>query len=378
MRQSHFNLFKRTLKEGRLLWLLKQGLKIPLYRLDAASGMVPQSLLGPIQGIFFVTYACNLRCYFCDLPTRHIEYVKKKERTELSREEKLSVIDDFRAIGTTGVGFTGGEPGLLPEIYDLVKRCSRHRLVSHLSTNGYAFRSVESCERYLDAGLKAASISIDGPEHIHNRIRGRKDSYEQCLQAVRNILEVRARKSPDFSVVTTTVITKDNIDVIPEVVKELKAMGIDKIGFMPVHDIGLDYDREKRKTEFEVSDPSPVDKVIHYLKELQQEGVVENTPAYLELFEDSFSGKPLPIRCYAGYTTVEVDSWGDVYPCLYWAFDKRSFGNIRQKSLAQFWAGEEMRSMRKAAGQCRDCYWNCQTELNLLVSKKRVPGGMVS
>lgn len=372
MRKSYLTLFKTAVTQGRFPWLFKQGLKIPLFRLDHRFGIVPKHWLGPVQGIFFTTYACNLRCYFCDLPFRHMEYVKKGRR-ELSKAEKLTIIDDFAKIGTSGLGFTGGEPSLLPEIYELVERSNQHGMITHLSTNGYAFRSEESCHRFFDAGLVATTISIDGPEPIHNRIRGRKDSYQMVVQGIRNILEVRKQRGPNFSVVTTTVITKDNITAIPALVEELKNLGVDKIGFIPVHDIGLDYNVERRRNDFVIPQNSPVGEFFKCIGNLQKEGLLENSPEYINLFESAFQGNPLPIRCFAGYTTVVVDSWGDIYPCFSFASMRRSSGNVLDKGLADFWQGEKMGLMRSKIKNCRECFWNCQTELNLVVSKKRVP-----
>lgn len=372
MRKSYLTFLKTTLQQKRFSWLLRQGLKIPLIRLDHRFGIVPKPWLGPMQGIFFTTYACNLRCYFCDLPLRHIEYTKGP-RHELSKDEKLAVIDDFAKIGTTGLGFTGGEPSLLPEIYELLERSSRQGMVTHLSTNGYAFRNEDCCHRLLDSGLTGTTISIDGPEPIHNRIRGRKDSYQMVVQGIQNILRARQQRCPHFSVVTTTVITKDNIEAIPTLVEELKRLGIDKIGFIPVHDIGLDYNVETRRDNFVFSSPPPVRTFLQCVENLAQEGLLENSPEYIHLFESAFSGKPLPIRCFAGYTTIVVDSWGDIYPCFSFASMRRSCGNVREKRLAEFWQGEEIGQMRSKIKNCRECYWNCQTELNLVVSKKQVP-----
>lgn len=375
MRKSYWKFFRSALGQKRFGWLLRQGLKIPLIRMDHRFRGVPKKWLGPIQGIFFVTYACNLRCYFCDLPLRHLEYVKKGMK-ELSAGEKLAVIDDFAKIGTTGLGFTGGEPSLLPEIYDLVERARQKGMVPHLSTNGYAFRTPESCAKFLDAGLMGTTISVDGPEALHNHIRGRDDSHQTVVQGIRNILEARRQRHLNFSVITTTVITKDNIAVIPELVEELKKLGVDKIGFMPVNEIGLDYDVALRKNNFLLpadSAATPLRKLIASLENLGKEGLLENSPEYIGLFEEALTGKPLPIRCFAGYTTLTIDSWGDIYPCFSWASMRQSCGNVREKTLAEFWRGREMEEVRNKVKKCRDCFWNCQTELNLLVSKKRVP-----
>ena len=114
MRKSYLTVLKNQLQKGRLLWPIRQGLKWPGIRLGKHLG---KPLTGPIHGTFFTTYACNLRCGFCDLPYRHLEY-KKAGREELSLAEKLLIMDDFSRIGTTAIGFTGLEPMLDPHKSD--------------------------------------------------------------------------------------------------------------------------------------------------------------------------------------------------------------------------------------------------------------------
>ena len=99
MRKSYLTVLKNQVKKGRLLWPFKQVLKWPAHRAGKKLG---RPLAGPVHGTFFTTYACNLRCHFCDLPYRHIEY-KKDGRKELSLEAKLAIVDDFAAIGTTAI-----------------------------------------------------------------------------------------------------------------------------------------------------------------------------------------------------------------------------------------------------------------------------------
>src|SRR6266705_1426063 len=94
----------------------------------------------------------------------------------------------------------------------------------------------------------------------------------------------------------------------------LIALGVDQIGFMPVSEIGLDYEVRDRSAEFMVTAVEELDGLVDYLIAIKRKtGRIENTVEYLELFRDAFRGRPLPIRCRAGYVTLAVDSWGDIY-----------------------------------------------------------------
>lgn len=370
MRKSYLTVLKNQVKGGRLFWPLSQAAKWPAHRLGYKLG---RPLAGPVHGTFFTTYACNLRCHFCDLPYRHIEY-KKAGRKELRFEEKLKVVDDFAAIGTTAIGFTGGEPMLDPATPRLIERAVGHGMLTHLSSNGFAFKRREAALELFDLGLHGVSISIDGatPE-THNAIRGSDRSFDEAIASLKNLIEVRSEHPNKMSVTTTTVITRDNYREIPQMVDMLIRLGVDQIGFMPVQDIGLDYDVEARSEGFMVRQAEALDGLVDALVDLKQKtGRIENTVEYLELFKEAFRGRPLPIRCYAGYVTLAVDSWGDLYPCFPWAEMRRSAANVREVSLAEFWRSQACNGMRREVSACRDCYWNNHTELNLVMSRKRV------
>ena len=370
MRKSYLTVLKNKLLQGRILWSVRQALKWPGIRLGKRIG---KPLTGPIHGTFFTTYACNLRCHFCDLPYRDIEY-RKSDRIELDLDEKLQVVDDFAAIRTTAIGFTGGEPILDPHTPDLIRRAVDQGIMTHLSSNGFACKDRQATVDLFDLGLHGISISIDGScKSTHNRIRGSQHSWDDVLMALRNLISVREKHRNKMSITTTTVITRENYLEIPDMVRMLIDIGVDQIGFLPVHDIGLDYNVDERSSEFMVRQDDDLDHLIDQLIDMKHEtGRIENTVAYLRLFKQAFRGKPLPIVCYAGYNTIAIDSWGDINPCFPKAEMRRSYANIREISLKDFWNSNISERMRKEASACRDCFWNNHTELNLMMSNKEV------
>jgi MoaA/NifB/PqqE/SkfB family radical SAM enzyme len=370
IRRSYVTVLWNQVRKGRILWPFRQAMKWPALRLGSK---IEKPLCGPIHGTFYTTYSCDLRCHFCDLPYRHIEY-KKAGRRELGLAEKLQIVEDFASIGTTAIGFTGGEPMLDPDTPALIERAVNLGILTHLSTNGFAFKSGQMTEDLFDLGLHGVSISIDGARRAtHNRIRGSKKNYDDVLTSLRNLIAVRKDHANKMSITTTTVITRENYSEIPELVDMLIEMEVDQIGFMPVQDIGLDYDVDRRSRNFMVREAGELDRVVDFLIEKKRKtDRIENTVSYLRLFKKAFRGEPLPIQCYAGYNTLAVDSWGDIYPCFPWAEMRRSAANTRDITLRDFWNTNASIVMRKQASSCRDCFWNNHTELNLMMSTKAV------
>jgi MoaA/NifB/PqqE/SkfB family radical SAM enzyme len=372
MRTSYLALAVKSANEGRVWWLAKQAAKFPLAKL---SRMVGQPLVGPYQGMIFVTYQCNYRCVFCDLPARAVAETRKGTK-ELTTGEFKKIIDDFAAIGTTGIGFTGGEPMMRPDMLELVAYTKKRGMLAHMSHNG-SFAAIPAiARRMLDSGLDGINISLDGSTaRIHNWGRGVPTAYEKALAGIKNLVELRKNHQNKTRVMVTCVITEKNLDDIEKLIDRVKEMGADRIGFMPVQDLAVVYDKEKRVPKFRVQTMKKAERLVEKLIELRKKGdlgdgfSIDTSVGYLKLFMDSFYNKPLAIPCWAGWATMAVDAYGNYFPCFSWAETNKPVGNLREMGLAEFWKSEKMRKVRGVTRACRDCYWNCQAELNVMMNK---------
>jgi len=205
---------------------------------------------------------------------------------------------------------------------------------------------------------------------VHDAIRGRQGNFKEVMAAIENVRAYRKNTKSRISLTTTTVINEQNVDALPALIKLLKNAGVDQIGFIPDHDFGENYSEENRKKYFARRNTRLIKTIDYLIDTARREPIIENTIGYLKLFKEYYSGHPLPIPCYAGYATIAVDSWGDIYPCFtYSMMGEKSYGNIRKISLLNFWRGEMGKAMRDGCLKCRECYWNNQTEINLLFSK---------
>jgi pyrroloquinoline quinone biosynthesis protein E len=129
-------------------------------------------LVGPSLGTLLVTYRCNLRCRVCDLPDRAVARRKAGDR-ELSTDELLAVLRDFKAIGTLGVGVTGGEPMLREDLPVLLRAGARLGLHMHLNTDGFRVDATTAGD-LLRTGVRSVNVSLDAATAgEHDLARGR-------------------------------------------------------------------------------------------------------------------------------------------------------------------------------------------------------------
>ena len=146
----------------------------------------------------FLTRRCDLRCRHC--------YFSAGEsmKDELSGEEWKTILRKFSFMGQGNtVTFTGGEPLMRPDFFDIAGEASALGLKVVLLTNGTLIDE-EIAERLGDL-LDAAQVSLDGVSAaVNDSIRG-DGSFEGATRAIRLLL---AQKIP---VEITSVALPENV-----------------------------------------------------------------------------------------------------------------------------------------------------------------------
>ena len=102
------------------------------------------------------------------------------------------------------------------------------------------------------------------------------------------------------------------------------------------------------------------------LKALRRDLPIDSSDAYLDLIVPAFRREPSNLRCYGGFIQTTVDPYGDVFACEPWIRSGPPIGNVLETPLRDLWSSTRYNEVRREIAACRDCYWNCTTELNLL------------
>lgn len=374
MRTSYLAYLINEYKKGNYFTIFTHPFK---YLLLVISRFIGRPLTGPLHASLIVNYECNLRCPMCDLWQKPKEYgAKGKEK--LTTEEMEKVIDDFSLIGASGIGFTGGEPILREDVLHLIKYARDRGLVTHLSTNGYLISKREVAEAVVLSGLDAIGFSIDGASaEINDELRGLKGSYEKAIHGIKNISEIRKEKNKRIVIIVVCVVSEKNLNEIPELIGKLTGAGVDYVSFMPLHNtdeikIGQ---RISPCPKFTDDNLKKLDILIDRLvKDKKFKKVLDSSSGYLKLFKKSFRKEKLPLKCYASFVACCVDGYGDVYPCFPWMeANLQPVNNVREVSLKDYWGSEHFNMIRRQKiRNCGSCYWNNQTELNLLFNAKNL------
>lgn len=348
-RKLYTELLQKNIRKGRLLWILKQGLK---YFGVLASSIFNRPLCGPLVGSILVTYRCNANCKMCDLPKRGCKDL------ELSTDEFKKVIDSFKGLGVSSIGFSGGEPFLREDIFKLIQHTRIKGLSTQLSTNGFLLNT-ENITSVFESGLDSINISIDSslPE-THKEIRGVRDGFQKAIEGIRCLVELRKKNLKDLLITTSGIVSNDNLDSYLDLVDLISKIGVDCLVVETLETEGETISKDRL---------NKLDALVDRLIELKStEGIVENSSDYLKMFKQIYRGNRELKRCYAPYSFCAVDCFGNVFPCWGWIQQNKSVGNIKNSSLREVWHSPQYSKVRKRLKNCNACTFHCHTEMNLL------------
>lgn len=293
----------------------------------------------PAEVVWAVTNACNLKCKHCMLDSG------KKVPHELTTEEGKRLINDAAKLGAVKFAFTGGEPLMRPDIFELIDYAQSTDVQVCMATNG-TLMDDEMARRLSETGLYSFGMSIDGVGKKHDDFRGQEGTFDLAMRG----FEAARRAGLRFQFHTT--VGKYNIDDMPQLVDLADELEIYRIYLVHLVTIGRgvnepDIDKEESKWLFD------------FIIERQKTTNVWLKPIcnpqfwiYLKSkmdFDFDITG------CTAGITRFHIFPNGDVTPCAYLPVVA---GNVREQSFYEIYKNSEVfKNLRERnlKGKCGAC-----------------------
>ncbi|NUQ73287.1 MAG: radical SAM protein, partial [Polyangiaceae bacterium] len=309
----------------------------------------------PIYAVWEVTLACDLACRHCGSRAGHAR------PDELGTDECLDLVDQLADLGVMEVILIGGEAYLRADFCDILRRI-RQRGMTPLITTGGRGLTRELAERAALAGLVSASVSIDGSEATHDRLRGVMGSYKAALAALRNLRAAGVRVS------VNTQINRLSAPDLPDVLETLIENGAHSWQIQLTVAMGRAADEPEVLLEpYDLLDLFPL---IGRLKERCDEARVllwpGNNIGYFGPYEAKIRGT-LPrghmAPCGSGRSGLGIESDGTIKGCPSLNTEKWAGGNIRENRLQDIWERSAPlrytrdRTVDDLWGYCRTCYY---------------------
>lgn len=178
----------------------------------------------PRTVIFFITSRCNLRCGHCFF---------WKELNAGAAELNIDEIDKISQTLTKPVSLslTGGEPFIRKDIPDICEVFEKNCGIGALgiATNGTFTEKIMNdvhcllkSKRYPDLSVQ---VSLDGPEAIHDDIRGVSGSFFKAMMTLKELMVLK-ESYPALSVHAAVAVQKRNLQVLPELINYLSPFNI--------------------------------------------------------------------------------------------------------------------------------------------------------
>lgn len=131
----------------------------------------------------YTNYDCNLTCKYC-VARSGPNVARRALPAPLLRQ----IVDEAAALGFDHLFLTGGEPFLLPDVYDILAYCSA-RLPTTVLTNATLLheRQLDRLDAVRTADLRV-QVSLDGHcAAVHDAYRGR-DTWVRTVAGIQRLL----------------------------------------------------------------------------------------------------------------------------------------------------------------------------------------------
>lgn len=296
--------------------------------------------IGPVV-VWNSTRTCNLRCRHCYMDSDARKY------DELSTLEAKKFIDDLAEFKVPVLLFSGGEPLLRKDFFELAAHAVEKNIRPTLSTNGTLIDR-ETARRIKEIGVGYVGISLDGLEHVNDKFRGVDGAYERAMRGIENCVAVGQRVGLRFT------INRHNYEELDRIFDFIEEKQINRVCFyhlvysgrgVNVEDItpretrramdiiiGRTEDFERRGLEKEIlTVDNHCDGIYLYIRALER-----NDPdgaARIKKFIDMNGGNR------SGIAFGEVDPIGNVHPDQF--TQHHTFGNVREQKFGDIWTRAE-------------------------------------
>ena len=311
-----------------------------------------------------VNNICNLHCKMCDVGTQNLE---TNFATNLVGTHPLHMpVELFQRIvdqtkqhyPNTKLGYAFTEPLVYKHLEESLAYANQAKLFTSITTNALNLR--QKSDILADNGLGELFISLDGPEAIHNEIRGHKSSFQRALEGIEAL-----KSKSNIPVSVYCVITEWNIGYLEEFLNSLSGLPIKHVGFMHANFITKELAEEHNhrfgesfhatfsnveEVSFDAYNLALLEKEIATITEKKYSfntSVHPNISSSEELHTYYFEPKKkVGKNCFDVFNNIMIKSDGSVIPAHGRCFNV-PVGNLYEQSLPQIWNSDKMAHLRK-------------------------------
>ena len=269
---------------------------------------------------------CCIHCYAAGQPD--------SSEDELSTDQWKAILDKLRSIGVTQVTFTGGEPTMRDDLFELIKYAKW--FVSRLNTNGIKLTE-EYCGKLCESEIDSVQITFySSDREIHNKLVG-ANHFDDTVAGIENALKA------GLSLSVNTPLCTLNRDYV-ETLKFLKGKGVTYVTCSGLITTGNALKDASESLQLSVKE---IEEILAYAADYAYANGMEisfTSPGWIDgsFFEEHALSTP---NCGACLSNMAITPGGNVVPCQSWLSGK-PLGNFLDDEWEKIWNSEACRKHR--------------------------------
>jgi AdoMet-dependent heme synthase len=326
--------------------------QIPLYRKGGRIGMgVGRAFEFFIQ--WHLTERCNLRCLHCYQQDSHVGELSFDQIKAVAAEVAETIeawSQAYEIPFTLSYNLTGGEPFLRSDLFEILEHIISRKGDIFVLTNGTLITR-DVARKIADSGVRGVQVSLEGPEEIHDGIRG-KGSFTAALEGVRRLV------SAGLPVTLNTTLSRMNAPYAADLAQIARDSGARRLGFARLVPAG-----RGGALSGEMLDSMSLKSLYSELLSMHIEGVeiVIGDPMASQTQRDEEGAAEetsslAMAGCAAAVSGLTFLSDGTVVPCRRLPIP---IGNIVSDDLREIWATSpvlnRLRDRNSYHGRCGKC-----------------------
>jgi len=313
---------------------------------NISRGLLPGS--SPDSIAIELTSRCNLHCKMC-------RFWKRRDK-DVPYEKVLSLLDEAYKLGARRFDPWGTELFMRDDMLDILAYANRigYRFIN-LVSNGLLLNRPELLEGLARIRNLVITVSLDGPETIHDELRG-DGVFKQAVASLRELGQRKIARGIASIIMRPTI---NHLDKIIDLAADLK---IRTVSLQPFNRNFLEPGSDETLFDFRPYEKKMISKKVKYLlKYAKRKKVLIYTGNMMKYAASylAYGINPIPPRgCQVPLKTLVVDITGNTHPC--YAILK-NMGNVNEMNLSSIWNSDIRRKCAISAieRKCPGCLMAC-------------------
>jgi len=290
----------------------------------------------PVSALFELTYSCNTRCEHCYL-TGFSQRQAGATDGELTTREIYSILEQMAEAGVLFLSFSGGEPLLRRDFFEIAKKARDLGFALRIFTNGTL---VDKKTASGIAGLDPIEVEVSiygASAGTHDGVTHIPGSFDETIQGAENLLKEGVRVNFKALLMRSNHMEHQDMEALAE------KMGV---RFFYNTQIVPRDNGDRRPVALNMDSDS--------LLALYTNTSAQKIKEKAILRRRRQTTRPI---CNSGRNTLAISPYGDVYPCVQIRW---SAGNLKKEGFTDIWKSSPvLRKIRrlcmKDLNECMSC-----------------------